>query len=126
MNFPDNLKYTEDHEWISLDGDVATVGITDHAQKELGDIVYIDVNSVGDSMGQNDVFGSVEAVKTVSDLFLPVAGEVTEVNGDLDATPELVNDDPYGKGWIIKMKVADPDSLDGLLSAEDYKTFVGA
>lgn len=126
MNFPDNLKYTEDHEWISLDGDVATVGITDHAQSELGDIVYIDINTVGDSLGQNDVFGSVEAVKTVSDLFLPVAGEVTEVNGDLDGTPELVNDDPYGKGWIVKMKVADPDSLDGLLSAEDYKKFVGA
>ncbi len=126
MNFPDNLKYTEDHEWISLDGDVATVGITDHAQSELGDIVYIDINTVGDSLGQNDVFGSVEAVKTVSDLFLPVAGEVIEVNGDLDGTPELVNDDPYGKGWIVKMKVADPDSLDGLLSAEDYKKFVGA
>ncbi len=126
MNFPDNLKYTEDHEWISLDGDVATVGITDHAQKELGDIVYIDINTVGDSLGQNEVFGSVEAVKTVSDLFLPVAGEVTEINDALDATPELVNDDPYGKGWIIRMKVADPDSLDGLLSAEDYKTFVGA
>lgn len=126
MNFPDNLKYTEDHEWIRLDGDVATVGITDHAQKELGDIVYIDINTVGDSLGQNEVFGSVEAVKTVSDLFLPVAGEVTEINDALDATPELVNDDPYGKGWIIRMKVADPDSLDGLLSAEDYKTFVGA
>lgn len=126
MTFPDNLRYTEDHEWVSLDGEVATVGITDHAQKELGDIVYIDINTVGDSLGQNDVFGSVEAVKTVSDLFLPVAGEVTEVNAALDATPELVNDDPYGKGWIIRMKVADPDSLDGLLTAEDYKTFVGA
>ncbi len=126
MLFPEELKYTEDHEWVRLDGEVATVGITDHAQNELGDIVYIDVTSVGDSLAKSEVFGSVEAVKTVSDLFLPVAGEVLEVNPSLDSTPEAVNNDPYGDGWIIKMKVSDASQLDSLMSAEDYKTFVGA
>ncbi len=126
MLFPEELKYTEDHEWVRLEGDTATVGITDHAQNELGDIVYIDVTTVGESLTKSEVFGSVEAVKTVSDLFLPVAGEVLEVNAALDGTPEAVNNDPYGDGWIIKMKVADASELDGLMSAEDYKTFVGA
>ena len=126
MLFPEELRYTEDHEWVRLEGEVATVGITDHAQNELGDIVYIDVTSVGDSLAKSEVFGSVEAVKTVSDLFLPVAGEVLEVNPALDGTPEAVNNDPYGDGWIIKMKVSDASELDSLMSAEDYKTFVGA
>ncbi|WP_373511084.1 glycine cleavage system protein GcvH [Persicitalea sp.] len=126
MLFPEELKYTEDHEWVRLEGDTATVGITDHAQNELGDIVYIDVTTVGESLSKSEVFGSVEAVKTVSDLFLPVAGEVLEVNSALDNTPEAVNNDPYGDGWVIKMKVSDPGELDALMSAEEYKTFVGA
>lgn len=126
MKFPEELKYTEDHEWVRLEGDTATVGITDHAQHELGDIVYIDIATVGESLAKSEVFGSVEAVKTVSDLFLPVTGEVLEVNPALDGTPEAVNNDPYGDGWIIKMKVSDASELDSLMSAEDYKTFVGA
>lgn len=126
MKFPEELKYTEDHEWVRLEGDTATVGITDHAQHELGDIVYIDINTLGDTLSQNDVFGSVEAVKTVSDLFLPAAGEVLEINPALDSSPETVNNDPYGEGWIIRMKVSDPSQIDGLMSAEDYKKFVGA
>lgn len=126
MKFPEELKYTEDHEWVRLEGDTATVGITDHAQHELGDIVYIDVNTLGDTLAQSEVFGSVEAVKTVSDLFLPLAGEILEINPALDATPQAVNNDPYGEGWIIRMKVSDPAEADGLLSAEDYKKFVGA
>lgn len=126
MKFPEELKYTEDHEWVRLEGDTATVGITDHAQHELGDIVYIDINTLGDTLSQNDVFGSVEAVKTVSDLFLPAAGEVLEINPALDSAPETVNNDPYGEGWIIRMKVTDPSEIDGLMSAEDYKKFVGA
>ena len=126
MKFPEELKYTEDHEWVRLEGDTATVGITDHAQHELGDIVYVDINTLGDTLSQNDVFGSVEAVKTVSDLFLPAAGEVLEINPALDSAPETVNNDPYGEGWIIRMKVTDPDEIDGLMSAEEYKKFVGA
>ncbi|MBU1820643.1 MAG: glycine cleavage system protein GcvH [Bacteroidetes bacterium] len=126
MTFPEELKYTQDHEWFRLEGDIATVGITDHAQNELGDIVYVDVNTVGDSLGQNDVFGSVEAVKTVSDLFLPVAGEVLEINPALDASPEIVNDDPYGEGWLIRMKVSDVSEADSLMTADEYKKFVGA
>lgn len=126
MKFPEELKYTEDHEWVRLEGDTATVGITDHAQHELGDIVYIDINTLGDTLAQNEVFGSVEAVKTVSDLFLPVAGEVLEINPALDSAPESVNNDPYGEGWIIRMKVADPSDAEGLMSAEEYKKFVGA
>lgn len=126
MKFPEELKYTEDHEWVRLEGDMATVGITDHAQHELGDIVYIDINTLGDTLAQNEVFGSVEAVKTVSDLFLPVAGEVLEINPALDAAPETVNNDPYGEGWIIRMKVSDTSEAEGLMSAEDYKKFVGA
>jgi glycine cleavage system H protein len=126
MKFPDELKYTEDHEWVRLEGDMATVGITDHAQHELGDIVYIDINTLGDTLAQNEVFGSVEAVKTVSDLFLPVSGEVLEINPALDSAPEAVNNDPYGEGWVIRMKVSDPAEADSLMSAEEYKKFVGA
>lgn len=126
MVFPDDLKYTEDHEWLRLEGDTATVGITDHAQNELGDIVYVDVNTIGDTLQKNEVFGSVEAVKTVSDLFLPVSGEVLEINPALDATPEIVNDDPYGEGWLIRVKIADSGDVDSLMSADEYKKFVGA
>ncbi|MCF0056903.1 glycine cleavage system protein GcvH [Dyadobacter sp. CY356] len=125
MEFPSELKYTEDHEWIRIEGDTAFIGITDHAQKELGDIVYVDINTVGDSLGKGEVFGSVEAVKTVSDLFLPIAGTVTEVNDELDAEPELVNSDPYGRGWMVKVTLTNPEDTEGLLSAEDYKQFIG-
>ncbi len=125
MNFPAELKYTEDHEWIRIEGDVAFIGITDHAQQELGDIVYVDINTVGDSLGKGDVFGSVEAVKTVSDLFIPIAGTVLEVNEELDAEPELVNSDPYGRGWMVKISMADASDVEGLLSAEDYEKFIG-
>jgi glycine cleavage system H protein len=126
MNFPSELKYTEDHEWIRIEGDTAVIGITDHAQNELGDIVYVDINTVGDSLEKGEVFGSVEAVKTVSDLFIPVAGTVLEVNEELDGEPELVNTDPYGRGWMVKISLANPADEDGLLSAEEYEKFVGA
>ncbi len=126
MNFPSELKYTEDHEWIRIEGDTAIIGITDHAQNELGDIVYVDINTVGEALGKGDVFGSVEAVKTVSDLFIPVAGTVLEVNEELDGEPELVNSDPYGRGWMVKISLANPGDEDGLLSAEDYEKFIGA
>lgn len=125
MNFPLNLKYTKDHEWIRLEGDVAYIGITEFAQRELGDIVYIDINTVGQEVSQNDVFGTVEAVKTVSDLFMPVTGTIEEVNSQLDASPELVNQDPYGEGWMVKVSLSSVSDLDSLLSAEDYKTQVG-
>lgn len=126
MNYPENLKYTSDHEWISVDGDVATVGITEFAQGELGDIVYIDIDTVGDDVDQGDVFGTIEAVKTVSDLFMPVSGEVIEFNEELEDAPEKVNQSPYEEGWIIKIKISDPTQLDDLLSAEQYKDSVGA
>ncbi|WP_026631339.1 glycine cleavage system protein GcvH [Dyadobacter alkalitolerans] len=126
MNFPSELKYTEDHEWIRIDGDTATIGITDHAQNELGDIVYVDINTVGDAVGKGEVFGSVEAVKTVSDLFIPVAGTVLEVNEELDGEPELVNTDPYGRGWMVKISLTNPDDQEGLMSAEEYEKFIGA
>ena len=126
MNFPAELKYTEDHEWIRIEGDTAFIGITEHAQQELGDIVYVDINTVGDALEKGEVFGSVEAVKTVSDLFIPVAGTVLEVNDALDGEPELVNSDPYGKGWMVKISLSNPDDTDGLLSAEDYQAFIGA
>jgi glycine cleavage system H protein len=126
MNFPSELKYTEDHEWIRIEGDTAYVGITDHAQNELGDIVYVDINTVGDSLDKGEVFGSVEAVKTVSDLYIPLAGSVLEVNEDLDGEPELVNSDPYGKGWMVKIGLTNPGDLDGLMSVEEYKKFIGA
>lgn len=123
MNFPVELKYTKDHEWIKVDGEEAYVGITSFAQRELGDIVYIDINTVGDEVSEGDVFGTVEAVKTVSDLFMPLTGTVLEVNPKLDANPELVNQDPYGDGWMVKVKFN--SAVDGLLSAEDYKTLIG-
>lgn len=125
MNFPDNLRYTKDHEWVSLNGNVATVGITDFAQRELGDIVYIDISSNGKTLGAEEVFGTVEAVKTVSDLFLPVAGSITEVNPLLDSKPELVNTDPYGDGWMIKMTVNNPADVEKLMDATAYAGVVG-
>jgi len=124
MNFPDNLRYTKDHEWISLDGNVATVGITDFAQGELGDIVYVDVTTVGQHLEENAVFGTVEAVKTVSDLFLPVAGKILEVNDSLNNTPEAVNNDPYGAGWMIKMEVDNTADVEALMDAAAYSELV--
>lgn len=125
MNFPADLKYTKDHEWVKVDGDTATVGITEFAQGELGDIVYVEIETQGETINEGDVFGSVEAVKTVSDLFMPVTGEVLEVNEDLDSKPEAVNEDPYGAGWMIKISIADASQLDNLLSADDYKAHIG-
>lgn len=126
MNIPANLKYTKDHEWISLEGDIATVGITDFAQKELGDIVYVEVETVDQTLEQDEVFGTVEAVKTVSDLFLPLAGEIVEFNDALESAPETVNSDPYGKGWMIKVKVSNTADYDNLLSSDAYKELIGA
>ncbi len=123
MNIPDGLKYTKDHEWIKIDGNIAIVGITDFAQSELGDIVYVDISTVGQDVKEHDVFGTVEAVKTVSDLFMPVTGKVIEVNSILDASPEKVNEDPYGSGWMIKIEMKGTDS--DLLSAADYKALIG-
>jgi glycine cleavage system H protein len=125
MNFPAELKYTKDHEWVRINGNEAVVGITDFAQHELGDIVYVDVNTVGETVEKEAVFGTVEAVKTVSDLFMPMTGEVLEVNKDIDSTPEVVNTDPYGKGWMIRIKISHPDEAGDLLSVEDYKKLVG-
>ncbi|NOY47352.1 MAG: glycine cleavage system protein GcvH [Chlorobi bacterium] len=126
MNIPSELKYTKDHEWISIEGDVITIGITDFAQSELGDIVYVEVETVDETLEADEVFGTVEAVKTVSDLFLPVSGEIIEFNEALEDEPEKVNTDPYGDGWMIKVKCADVSQLDALLSADDYKAIVGA
>ncbi|TDU43786.1 glycine cleavage system H protein [Gelidibacter sediminis] len=126
MNIPAQLKYTKDHEWIRIDGDVATVGITDFAQGELGDIVYVEVETVGETLEIEEIFGTVEAVKTVSDLFLPLSGEIIEFNSALEDEPEKVNSDPYGDGWMIKLKISDPSQIDGLLSADAYKELVGA
>ncbi len=126
MNFPENLKYTKDHEWVSVENGVATVGITDFAQSELGDIVYIDIEGLDESLDQNEVFGSVEAVKTVSDLFMPVSGEVIEFNEELEDAPENVNKDPYGAGWMIKIKVSDMSETEALLDAAGYKELIGA
>lgn len=125
MNFPDNLRYTKDHEWISLDGNTATIGITDFAQRELGDIVYVEVETVGKTLEAGAVFGTVEAVKTVSDLYLPLAGTINELNPALANAPELVNNDPYGEGWMIKMTVNDPSAFEGLLDAAAYEALVG-
>ncbi|GAE85462.1 glycine cleavage system protein GcvH [Bacteroides reticulotermitis] len=124
MNFPQNLKYTNEHEWIRVEGDIAYVGITDYAQEQLGDIVFVDIVAVGETLNANDVFGSIEVVKTVSDLFLPVAGEVLEQNDTLEDNPELVNQDPYGKGWLIKIKPAAIADVEGLLSADAYKALI--
>ena len=125
MNFPDNLKYTKDHEWVLVDGDVATIGVTDFAQSELGDIVFVDISSQGDILAAHEVFGTVEAVKTVSDLYMPVSGEVIEVNANMDASPESVNSDPYGDGWMVKVKMSSPSEVDGLMSHADYVAMVG-
>jgi glycine cleavage system H protein len=125
MTFPAALKYTKDHEWISIDGDIATVGITEFAQGELGDIVYIDINTVGQTIASGEIFGSVEAVKTVSDLYIPITGEILEVNPALDAAPELVNNDPYGDGWMVKIRISDASEIDDLLSADDYAKVAG-
>jgi len=126
MNIPANLKYTKDHEWISLDGDVATVGITDFAQKELGDIVYVEVETLDQTLDKDEVFGTVEAVKTVSDLFLPLAGEIIEFNESLETSPEKVNSDPYGEGWMVKVKISDVSDFENLLDSEAYKNLIGA
>ena len=125
MNFPDNLKYTKDHEWVLVDGDVATIGVTDFAQSELGDNVLVDISSQGDTLAAHEVFGTVEAVKTVSDLYMPVSGEVIEVNANMDASPESVNSDPYGDGWMVKVKMSNPSEVDGLMSHADYVAMVG-
>ncbi len=125
MNIPADLKYTKDHEWVKIEGDVVTVGITDFAQGELGDIVYVEVETVNDTLEAEEIFGTVEAVKTVSDLFLPVSGEIIEFNSLLEDEPEKVNTDPYGEGWMIKIKCSDTSQIDQLLSAEDYKTLIG-
>lgn len=125
MSYPANLRYTKDHEWISLEGDTATIGITDFAQRELGDIVYVEVETIGKTLAAGAVFGTVEAVKTVSDLFLPVSGTILELNSELGNSPELVNSDPYGKGWMIKMKVDNPADVSALLDAAGYEAVVG-
>lgn len=126
MNIPAHLKYTKDHEWVALDGDIATIGITDFAQKELGDIVYVEVETLDQTLDKDEVFGTVEAVKTVSDLFLPLSGEIIEFNESLETAPETVNSDPYGQGWMVKVKVSDASQYEELLSADAYKDLVGA
>ncbi len=126
MNIPENLKYTKDHEWIKLEGGTATIGITDFAQNELGDIVFVEVDTEGETLDREETFGTIEAVKTVSDLFMPISGEITEFNDDLESIPDIINKDPYGKGWIIKVKVSDASEIDDLLSAGDYKDLIGA
>ena len=125
MNFPDNLRYTKDHEWVNLEGNVATIGITDFAQRELGDIVYVEVETIGKELESGAVFGTVEAVKTVSDLFLPVSGTITELNPNLAGVPEAVNNDPYGEGWMVKMTVNNPADVEALMDATAYKAMVG-
>jgi glycine cleavage system H protein len=126
MNVPSNLKYTKEHEWIRLEGEIAYVGITDYAQSELGEIVFVEVETVGETLNEGEVFGTVEAVKTVSDLYLPVDGEILEFNEELESNPELVNDDPYGKGWMVKVGVTEVTQLDALLSAVEYEALIGA
>lgn len=126
MEFPSNVRYTKDHEWIRLDGDIATIGITDFAQGELGDIVFVDIPTEGETLAAEEVFGSVEAVKTVSDLYLPVAGEIIEVNADVDGQPDLVNTDPYGAGWMVRIKVASVADVEALLDVDAYRALVGA
>lgn len=125
MQFPDNLRYTKDHEWIKVEGNIATVGVTDFAQRELGDIVFVDVNTIGKSLKANEIFGTVEAVKTVSDLYLPVSGKIIELNSALEGNPEYVNQDPYGQGWMIKMELENPSEVDALMDAASYEQSVG-
>lgn len=124
MNIPADCKYTEEHEWVRVEGDVVTIGVTDYAQGELGDVVYVEIETKGDSLEKGEVFGTVEAVKTVSDLFMPLSGEVIEINEALESAPETVNQDPYGKGWMVKVKMSDAGELDSLLSADQYKALV--
>lgn len=126
MNLPETLKYTKDHEWVRIEGNIAYIGITDFAQKELGDIVYVEIETEGDTVSEGEVFGTVEAVKTVSDLFMPITGTIQEVNPDLENEPELVNTDPYGKGWMIKVEIENTEDVANLLSAEGYKEVIGA
>ena len=126
MNIPSELKYTKDHEWVKIDGDIATVGITDFAQSELGDIVYVEVETLDETLDKEEVFGTVEAVKTVSDLFLPLSGEIIEFNEALEDEPEKVNSDPYGEGWMVKIKLSEPSEAEELMSADDYKALIGA
>ena len=126
MNFPANLKYSKEHEWVLVEGNTATIGITDFAQKELGDIVYVDINTVGDKVAKDAVFGTVEAVKTVSDLFMPISGKITEFNSGLESAPESVNTDAYGAGWMIKAEITDAAQLDSLMDSEAYKKLIGA
>jgi glycine cleavage system H protein len=121
MNIPNNLKYSKDHEWVKVDGDIALVGITDFAQDQLGDIVFVDIQTEGETLNQGEVFGAIEAVKTVADALMPVSGEIIEFNSDLESAPETVNTDPYGKGWMVKIKLSNPSEVNGLLSAEEYK-----
>jgi glycine cleavage system H protein len=125
MKFPEELLYTKDHEWVKIDGDVAIVGITDFAQKELGDIVYVEVDTVGESLDKEETFGTIEAVKTVSDLYMPVSGEILEFNEELESTPDIINKDPYGEGWIVKVKIANPAEADDLLGVEEYQNQIG-
>ena len=125
MNFPENLKYTKEHEWVLIEGDVATVGVTEFAQSELGDIVFVEIETEGESLAKDEVFGTIEAVKTVSDLFMPISGEIIEFNGDLESAPETVNSDPFGAGWMIKIKISDSSELDQLLDAAAYQALVG-
>lgn len=125
MNFPDNLKYTKDHEWVRIDGKIAVIGITEFAQSELGDIVYVEIETEGETLSRESVFGTVEAVKTVSDLFMPVSGKIVEINSSLTQKPEAVNHDPYGAGWMIRVEMTDPSEIDGLLSASNYKELTG-
>ena len=125
MNVPEDLRYTKDHEWIKMEGDIATIGITDFAQGELGDIVYVEIETEGETLTQGDVFGTVEAVKTVSDLFMPLSGTVSEINGELEDTPEVINEDPYGKGWMIKVKLEAEIDQSEMLSAEEYGALIG-
>jgi glycine cleavage system H protein len=125
MNVPADLKYTKDHEWIKVDGDVATIGITDFAQSELGDIVYVEIETEGESLDAEEVFGSIEAVKTVSDLFMPISGEVSEINEEIESNPEVINSDAYGAGWLIKVNISDASQLDSLMSAEAYQELIG-
>jgi glycine cleavage system H protein len=124
MNIPSNLKYTKDHEWVNIEGDVATIGITDFAQGELGDIVYLDISTIGQSLKQHEVFGTVEAVKTVSDLFMPLSGSLMEMNKSLDSAPEKVNSDPYGEGWMVKVKISNTEEVNSLLTADQYKGLI--
>lgn len=126
MNIPANLKYTKDHEWVAIEGDIATIGITDFAQKELGDIVYVEVETLDQTLDKDEVFGTVEAVKTVSDLFLPLSGEIIEFNEELESEPELVNSDAYGKGWMVKVKITNTSEIEGLMSDAEYKELIGA